>query len=232
MAQNTQQAEEAARKDKINITIEGISYIVIIFVLYWVYALFFGHVVTFDSVGVVTRFGNVSSVNTPGLYVGYPYPIDIMKKFVVTLNTDYKKNIVFKSRDRYLMETNIYIDNYIECPKTPKEAYDACITDIYGKFYAIEGSDKDLPEEGMIYKYIPEIMMKHGAKLLASETQTPKWIDLFPLIKQDLQEKVGNYIKIENVRLDTPYMNQNDMDWIHSITGIICSRIYRLIAWI
>ena len=52
------------------------------------------------------------------------------------------------------------------------------------------------------------------------------------LIKKDLQEKVGKYIIIENIRFDTPVMEKENMDWIHSVTGIISSRIYRLIAWI
>lgn len=226
------EAERIARKTNFIFMITIIGFTLSSFIGYWLYVFFFGHIVAFDSVGVVTRFGNVSSVNTPGLYVGYPYPIDVMKKFVVTLNTDYKMNIVFKTRDRYFMQTNMYIDNYIDCPKFPKEEYDRCIIDIYSKFYAIEGSEKDLPEEGMIFKYIPQIMTKHGSTLLAAETQTYKLIELFPKIKADLQEKVGKYIKIENIRLDNPVMKENNMEWIHSLTGIICSRIYRIVAWI
>ncbi len=65
-------------KDKINIRLPGISFIIIIFVVLWLLSGIY--TVAPDEIGVVKRFGKFEYTVNPGLHYHLPYPIESVLK--------------------------------------------------------------------------------------------------------------------------------------------------------
>lgn len=180
-----------------------------------------------NATAIRTIFGKPESIINPGLYIRRPY--DKIDVIITGLDTDFKDKLVCKTYDNYYITIpRIYIDNSIECVN------DKCILDIYRNYFITDSKmrskydNKYVPEEGMIFKYIPEVITKNCQKITLYETQTNKWVDLFANIKDDLQKLVPNGIKIHSVRMEKPDFNQNkNIEYVTSYVGMYTNMIYR-----
>lgn len=188
-----------------------------------VYTYIYGVSITADSKGILTRFGKIQSVHDPGLV--YTSPIHSIKQVVTKLNTDAKFNIQCKSYDDYYVTTDAYVDNYINCQD------DECLKKIYTEYYITE-SDKYIPEDGMFFKYFPEVLPGICKKLTLYQMQTEKWTELFPLIREQIQKKVGDNITITSIRMTRPVARKEDLEWVQSNIGLVTNKIYRVMKYL
>lgn len=65
-------------KDKINIRLPGISFIIIIFIVLWLLSGIY--TIAPDQIGVVKRFGKFEYTTNPGIHYRLPYPIESVLK--------------------------------------------------------------------------------------------------------------------------------------------------------
>jgi hypothetical protein len=180
-----------------------------------------------NSHGMKIYYGNVYDVASPGLNVRFLGSVDTI---ITGFDTDFKDNVTCKTRDNYYINIpRVYIDNEFSCDKNNR----TCYTDIYVRYFMTDSKplaksiSRYVPEDGMIFKHLPEIMTNVCRNLTAYETQTDKWVAQFPTIVKHLQEKVPHGIKISGVRLDRPILP--NVDWIMSASGVISSWIYRTV---
>lgn len=176
-----------------------------------------------NSRGVKSFYGHIYDVARPGLTVKSPFvKID---SIVTGFDTDFKENIICKTWDNvYIRIPRIYVDNEFDCKD------DKCIIDLYTRYFITDAktrskyTNKYVPEDGMIFKYIPEVMTEVCQMVTAYQTQTNKWVALFPIIQKKLQERVPKGIKIHAVRMDRP--DVRNLEWHTSVIGMTCNWWY------
>lgn len=188
------------------------------------YVAVFSVAIPSNSRGVVTLYGKIQKIIMPGFNVLYPF--DKVHVIKTELDTDFKDNVVCKTFDNYYITIpRIYIDNEFV-------GDNESLMTLYSKYFisdskvSSKGENKTVPEDGMIFKFIPEVMAEVCNSITAYKTQTNQWTSLFPIIRHMLQVRVPKGINIVGVRLDRPILPH--LGYTMSITGMSINTMYVL----
>jgi len=180
--------------------------------------------------GFLLRFNKVVDVLQPGLH--FMYPFDTIDEVTTGFDTDWTTDLYCFSQDNVkLTIKNAFVQNEYACHPLDKK----CFMDIYIKYHMTDAKAKAksakqyVPEDGIIFKYIPEVLAKHCQTLKAYETRTDKWSKLFPEILKDLEKVVDKNIKLTGYRMDIPTFD-NPSGRL-SYLGIVESHIYTWAVW-
>jgi hypothetical protein len=186
------------------------------------------NVVPVNNVGMVTRLGSVRF--TPG-GLNYIVPfLDTSKNMHVGFDTDFTHQVHCITKDHVKVTfPTVYIDNNITCPN------DKCYVDLYTKYFLSDskvkakGSGKVVPEDGTIFKHLPEAMSIACSKVRAYEMHHG-WHKLYPSILDVLRKLVPDGVNVIAVRADPPIIP--DVLYTMSVFGMIHSYVYVwLISW-
>ena len=181
-------------------------------------------IINIKHVGMVTRIGTISRVLYPGFNLIYPL-IDKVDQINVGFDTDFTSKLTCISEDNVIMTfPAIYVDNEYHCNKNA-----TCYTEIYVKFFLSDAKikakndNKIVPEDGTIFKHMPEALSIACSKVKAYQTQK-SWHVLYPHIIDVLKEKVPDGVNVIAVRTDRPIIPNSE--YRTSIGGIISSHAY------
>jgi len=189
--------------------------------------------------GFVTRYGKVIDVLDPGL--NYVFPIITHVEEVKTgFDTDWTTDVTCVSRDNInVVIPNIYIDNEFNCKSVDSASKESVSKDCMTKQYSMYYMQSDakfkakqsretafIPENGIIFKYLPEVLAPYCKQLNAYQMRTSEWYKMFPDILISLQKKVGTNVKIHAIRLDNPVFDK--MEYRVSLPAVFSTWIYNI----
>jgi hypothetical protein len=220
-----------------------IGLVPIIYIFYLAYKFTFSVSVKPNERGFLDYYGNIEDVLSPGLNI-LPNPLYTIVAKKTGFDTDFLYNLTFKTYDNYYVRIpTIYIDNEIDCydenmNATKEEILQEekkCLKNLYKNYFIgdakvrAKSDDEFVPEEGLIFKFMPKIMSEVGNNLTAYQTQTHQWTTVFPFVEQQLRKAVPKGQIIHAIRMDRPVIE--DIEWITSIQGMFFNRIYRTCKW-
>lgn len=183
--------------------------------------------------GMVTRFGSMH-VLEPGVRFKIPY-WSMLHNVNVGFDTDFTENVKCISRDNVdVIFTKVYVDNKFSCGDNTS-CYKRIFTDYFlsdakTKAKAKSSAKTVVPEDGIIFKHMPETMAK-ACKTMNAHTMLTRWHELYPAIIQELKAQVPPGIDIIAIRTDRPIFHHVALRT--SIYGIISSNIYVVVtSWL
>jgi hypothetical protein len=173
--------------------------------------------------GMVTRFGTVHHKEA-GLRVVIPY-IDSVEPIYSGFDTDFVSGATCVCQDNIVVTfPKVYIDNQMNCGNSSE-----CYIDLYKTYFISDSkvkaksADKTVPEDGTIFKHLPEALSIACSKVRAGKLYK-NWHILYPDILEILRKKVPSGITIHAVRTDRPKIP--NVEWRTSIVGTVSSWLY------
>lgn len=173
--------------------------------------------------GMVTRFGTVHHKEA-GLRVVIPY-IDSVEHIYSGVDTDFVSSATCVCQDNIVVKfPKVYIDNQMNCGNSSE-----CYIDLYKTYFISDSkvkaknADKTVPEDGTIFKHLPEALSIACSKVRAGKLYK-NWYILYPDILEILRKKVPHGISVLAVRTDRPIIPS--VEWRTSILGTISSWLY------
>jgi hypothetical protein len=183
--------------------------------------------------GFVTCYSKVQNVIEPGL--NFMSPICSVDEQTTGYDTDWTTDVQCTSRDNIpVLIKNVYVQNEWNCKSANATAEKECMIAVYKKYYLTDSkfkakfNNKFVPEDGIIFKYLPEVLAPYCKQIHAYQMRSQKWTNMFPSMLLDLQEKVDPRIKLTGVRMDFPvFKNQEAHMKLHNI---IAAQAYTLLV--
>ena len=177
--------------------------------------------------GMMTFMGSMH-VLEPGIGIKVPF-LGTLENVNVGFDTDFTEHATCISRD-YIDITfdKVYVDNQFACGNN-----NTCYTKIMTDYFISDSKTKaknpemTVPEDGIIFKHLPEAMAK-ACKSMTAHKMLTHWHELYPTIIAELKTKVPPGIDIIAVRTERPYFK--NIPWRTSIRGIIWSNLYVILT--
>jgi len=174
--------------------------------------------------GMVTRFGTIHHKEA-GLRVVIPL-IDSVTTIYSGFDTDFVSGATCVCQDNVVVKfPKVYVDNQMNCGNSSQ-----CYIDLYKTYFISDSKvkaknpdDKTVPEDGTIFKHLPEALSLACSKVRAGKLYK-NWHILYPDILDILKKKVPNGISVLAVRTERPIIPS--VEWRTSIAGTISSWMY------
>lgn len=173
--------------------------------------------------GMMTLLGTMH-VLEPGIGFNVPY-IGTLENINVGFDTDFTEHVKCISRDYVDIKFDkVYVDNQFSCNNNIT-CYKKLMTDYFISDSKTKAKHPKMlvPEDGIIFKHLPEAMAK-ACKTMKAHTMLTRWHEMYPIIIDELRAKVPPGIDIIAVRTERP--DFKGIPWRTSIRGIISSNVY------
>ena len=173
--------------------------------------------------GMVTLFGSMH-IKESGIGFILPY-FSTIQNVNIGFDTDFTENVKCISRDYIdITFSKVYVDNKFACGENVT-CYKRIFTDYFISDSKVKAKNPTMivPEDGIIFKHVPEAMAK-ACKTMKAHTMLTRWHELYPIVIKELKSKVPQGIDVIAVRSERPTFKKIEMHT--SIIGIISSNLY------